>query len=202
MMWIFDLLVSGFAGTVLPFMTSLAGLAVPGLGAVGAIGGAMLPRALRLAKWVLILGGLAGIAIYILVIKLDAARSETRAERAETRAVAAEGNSALWKAAVEERDRNMAAVTADLLACGERTRQNQTELRALRRENEAALAAQAKTLRNEMAQRLSLKSTKEKMNASAQSCTGPIHPADRDYLVWMCERARGRGEAPAGCAAP
>lgn len=200
-MWIIDLVIGGFGSTVLPFLTSLAGLAVPGAGALAMVGGAILPQTWRVVKIAAIGFGLAGVAIYILVIKLDALGAREAKAIAETEEAKAKGDRDLYKAAVAERDRNMAAETARLQACAARTQENLAEITKLQADHRAALEAQARAHRAELKQRQSLFALKEKLNAVDQACPGPLHPADRDYVVWMCERARGRGESPAACAA-
>lgn len=179
-------------------LTSAAGLALPAVGFAGGMLGMLLGG---WRKWVVIGAGLAGVAIYVLVIKLDAAGEREARLEAEKVAAKLQGERDLFEQAVAERDRNFAIEQANHQACGERLRGNLNELRALQREHRAALEAQARVHRDELAQRLSLKSLKEKTHASAMACPGPLHPADRDYVDWMCERARARGEDPPGCAA-
>lgn len=201
MSWIFSLLASGVADFAWPFLTSAAGLAVPGLGIAGMVGGALVPQTWRVIKICAIGIGIAGIAIYILVIKLDAAGEKSARLEAERDKVAAVASRDAWETAAGERERNLATEKASLAACGIRTQENLAQIARLQADHKAALEAQARAHRTELKQRQSLFALKEKLNAVDQACPGPLHPADRDYVVWMCERARGRGESPAACAA-
>jgi len=201
MTWILDL-ATGLAEHVVPFILSLGGLAVPGLGVAGMVGGALTPRVFRTAKWFLILAGLAAVAIYILVIKLDAARKDTEIARQQKIVAERERDIETCKTSLNQANTNTRlanAATDEAKAAAERNFQMIAKLRA---DHEAAIDELAKQHHAELKRRATIAATKEKIDAAAKLCPG-VPPAVREFLDGMRHVTEGdEAEPAAGGAAP
>lgn len=156
-------------------LTSLGGLAVPGLGAVSAIGSILVPQAKRVLKWSLIGAGLAAVAIYIMVIKLDSARKDTTIARkdgeitkAEARATEAEGLQKRWQMAAEERDRAIALRDVQLQEVVALNAGNLEELKRLRQHYDATVEQLGRQADQARAQGLAQCQLKERMHVEAK----------------------------------
>lgn len=178
-----------------PLLLSDGGLALPVVGAAGSVLGMLLGG---WKKYVVIAFGLAGVAIYVLVVKLDAARAETRYAK-EIGRLEKELGQVEHKRDLQQVEVKLAGDR--LKACATATENNLEQLRQYRRQ--IAAVGQDRERLVKAAERSAR--TKERIHEAAKQCSGaPSLPGAapgvpgpvRLWLDSLCERA---GRAP-GCA--